>query len=417
VSGFSTRAIRASAHGPAVRQRATAVPIFQTATFAASDADELADVVTGRVPGFAYSRIDNPTTTALADAVAELESAEAAVAFASGMGAIHATLLSLVSAGDRIVASSTGYGTTRALLVGTFARLGVEVVFVDVTDHAAVARALAAAPTSVLYAETIANPTIVVADHVALARLAHDHGAVYVVDNTFASPAACRPAELGADLVVESATKYIGGHSDTVIGVVAGRGPLVEAIRSVAVDTGATAAPLNAFLALRGIATLAIRVERQSRTASALAARFEGADGVRRVLHPSLASHPQHAVAARQLDLPGAMLAVELEGGREAGAAFIDALTVPELTASLGSVHTMVVHPPSTTHRQLDAAALEEAGIAPGLLRVSVGLEDLDDLVADFERALEAARAVRAGPAADRAHADATVRRVAAPTA
>ncbi|HEU4673262.1 MAG TPA: aminotransferase class V-fold PLP-dependent enzyme [Candidatus Limnocylindrales bacterium] len=391
MSGFSTRAIRASAHGPAVRQRATAVPIFQTATFAAADADELAEVLTGAQPGFAYSRVDNPTTAALAAAVAELEGAEAAIAFASGMAAIHAALLSLLSAGDRIVASAAGYGTTRALLEGTFRRLGVDVAFVDVTDDAAVAAALAAGPTRVLYAETIANPTIVVADHARLAELAHANGATYVVDNTFASPAACRPAEWGADLVVESATKYIGGHSDTIVGVVSGREALIAPIRSLAVDTGGTPAPLNAFLALRGLATLGLRVEHQSRTAATLAARFEGASGVRRVLHPSLASHPQHAVAKRLLDVPGAMLALELEGGREAGRAFIDALTVPELTASLGSVHTMVVHPPSTTHRQLDAAALAEAGIAPGLLRVSVGLEDVDDLAADFEAGLAAA--------------------------
>ena len=223
MSGFSTRAIRASAHGPVVRQRATAVPIFQTATFAAADADELAEVLTGAQPGFAYSRVDNPTTAALAAAVAELEGAEAAIAFASGMAAIHAALLSLLSAGDRIVASAAGYGTTRALLEGTFRRLGVDVAFVDVTDDAAVAAALAAGPTRVLYAETIANPTIVVADHARLAELAHANGATYVVDNTFASPAACRPAEWGADLVVESATKYIGGHSDTIVGVVSGR--------------------------------------------------------------------------------------------------------------------------------------------------------------------------------------------------
>ncbi len=392
MSGFSTRAVRASAHGPTVRQRATAVPIFQTATFAAADADELAEVLTGAVPGYAYSRVDNPTTAALASAVAELEGAEAGLAFASGMAAIHATLLSLLSAGDRVVASAAGYGTTRALLEGTFRRLGVEVVFVDVTDEDAVAAALRANRTRALYAETIANPTIVVADHPRLAELAHDHGATYVVDNTFASPAACRPVEWGADLVVESATKYIGGHSDTIVGVVCGRETLIDPIRSLAVDTGATAAPLNAFLALRGLATLRLRVEHQSRTAASLAARLEAADGVRRVLHPSLASHPQHAVASRLLDVPGAMLAVELEGGRAAGRAFIDALTVPELTASLGSVHTMVVHPPSTTHRQLDAAALAEAGIAPGLLRVSVGLEDVDDLAADFEAGLEAAR-------------------------
>lgn len=398
MSGFSTRAIRAAARLPAVAQRPTAVPIYQTATFAAEDADELADVLTERVPGFAYSRIDNPTTAALAAAVADLESAEAGYAFASGMAAIHAALLSLVGAGDRIVASRTGYGTTQALLTGTFARLGVHVELVDLADHAAVEAALAAAPTRVLYGETISNPTIVVADHRALAALAHCHGATYVVDNTFASPAVSRPIEHGADLVVESATKYLGGHSDTVVGVVAGRTELIERVRAVQIDTGATAAPLNAFLALRGIATLGVRLERQSATATALAAWLDGRAGVAAVHHPSRPSHAQHGLAARQLDRPGAMLAFELEGGRDAGRAFIDALTIPELTASLGSVHTMVVHPPSTTHRQLDAAALVQAGIAPGLLRVSVGLEDADDLIADFDRALTAARGAAGEP-------------------
>jgi cystathionine beta-lyase/cystathionine gamma-synthase len=394
VSGFSTRAIRAAARLPDVAQRPTAVPIYQTATFAAADADELADVVTDRIPGFAYSRIDNPTTAALAAAVADLESAEAGYAFASGMAAIHAALLSLVAAGDRIVATRTGYGTTRSLLTGTFGRLGVDVELVDVTDHDAVERALATRPARVLYAETISNPTIVVADHAALAALAHRHGAAYVVDNTFASPAVCRPIEHGADLVVESATKYLGGHSDTVVGVVVGRAEAIGRIRAVQVDTGATAAPLNAFLALRGLATLGVRMEHQSATATALAAWLDGRAGVAAVHHPSRPSHPQHALAARELDRPGAMLAIELAGGRDAGRAFIDALTVPELTASLGSVHTMVVHPPSTTHRQLDPAALADAGIAPGLLRVSVGLEDVEDLVGDFDRALAAATRV-----------------------
>jgi cystathionine beta-lyase/cystathionine gamma-synthase len=393
VSGFSTRAIRAAARLPTVAQRPTAVPIYQTATFAAEDADELADVVTDRRPGYAYSRIDNPTAVALASAVAELEAAEAGYAFASGMAAIHAALLSLVRPGDRIVATHTGYGTTRNLLTGTFARLGIAVDWVDITDHEAVDGTLGAGPTRVLYAETISNPTIVVADHAALSTLAHRYGALYVVDNTFASPAVCRPLEHGADLVVESATKYIGGHSDTVVGVVAGRADLIGAIRAVQVDTGATAAPLNAFLALRGLATLDVRIERQSATASGIAAWLEGRAGIATVLHPSLASHPQHHVAARMLDRPAAMLALELAGGRPAGRAFIDALEIPELTASLGSVHTMVVHPASTTHRQLDAAALAAAGIAPGLLRVSVGLEDADDLVADFAQALDAAEA------------------------
>ena len=197
-----------------------------------------ATVLTGQRPGYAYGRIDNPTTAALARAVAELEGAEDGLAFATGMAAIHAALVSLVSAGDRIVATTASYGTTRAQLAGVLTRLGVTTEFVDVTDLAAVERALTAAPARVLYAETIANPTIVVADHAALAELAHRHGARYVVDNTFASPYLCRPAELGADLVVESATKYLAGHSDVLAGVVSGRHELVEAIRSVQVDTG-----------------------------------------------------------------------------------------------------------------------------------------------------------------------------------
>ena len=392
-AGFSTRAIRAAHRVPPVEQRSTSVPIYQTVTFSSEDAGQLGDVLTGRTPGYAYSRIDNPTVAALAAAVAELEGAESGFAFATGMAAIHATILSVVSAGDRIVATRAAYGTTRAQFSGVLARLGVSTEFVDVTDLAAVEAALTAAPTRVLYAETIANPTIVVADHDALAELAHRHGALYVVDNTFASPYLCRPIELGADLVIESATKYLSGHSDVLAGVVSGRRAMVEAIASVEVDTGAALAPHSAFLVLRGISTLAIRLERESATAALLAAWLERQDGVEQVYYPSLASHRQHAVARRELALGGGMLAFELAGGRSAGEAFIDALTIPELTASLGSVFTIVSHPPSTTHRQLDDAALTEAGIAPGLLRCSVGLEDADDLIADFEVGLAAARA------------------------
>jgi methionine-gamma-lyase len=392
-SGFSTRAIRAAHRAPPVDQRPTSVPIYQTVTFSSDDAAELGAVLTDDQPGYAYSRIDNPTVTALAAAVAELEGAEAGYALASGMAAIHASVVSLVSAGDRIVATRASYGTTRALFSDVLGRLGVTTAYADMTDANAVEAALAAAPTRILYAETIANPTIVVADHAALAEIAHRHGALYVVDNTFASPYLCRPLELGADLVVESATKYLSGHSDVLAGVVCGRSDLIDAIRTLQVDTGATLAPNSAFLVLRGIATLAIRMERHAATAAALAAWLERQAGVSHVFHPSLASHPQHEVAMRQLALGGGMLAFELAGGRAAGRGFIDALSIPELTASLGSVFTMVVHPPSTTHRQLDDAALASAGITAGLLRCSVGLEDLDDLVADFERGLAAASA------------------------
>lgn len=392
-AGFSTRAIRAAHRLPRVDQRPTSVPIYQTVTFASDDAAALGAVLTDEQPGYAYSRIDNPTVAALAFAIAELEGAEAGYALASGMAAIHAAIVSLVSAGDRIVATTASYGTTRSLFGQVLGRLGVTTEFVDVTDLAAVDAALAAAPTRLLYAETIANPTIVVADHAALAEVARRHGALYVVDNTFASPYLCRPLEFGADLVIESATKYLSGHSDVLAGVVSGRRELIERIRALQVDTGASLAPNSAFLVLRGISTLAIRMERHATTAAALAAWLERQGGVSRVYHPSLPSHPQHNVAMRQLAVGGGMLAFELAGGRAAGEAFIDALSIPELTASLGSVFTMVVHPPSTTHRQLDDAALATAGISPGLLRCSVGLEDLDDLVADFELGLGAARA------------------------
>jgi len=392
--GFATRAIRAATTAPQVNQHPNAVPIYQTATFSADTAREFAEVVNGA--GHAYSRISNPTTDALADAMAVLEGAEAGVVTASGMAAIHAALLALVSAGDRIVATKAIYGSTRSLLDHQFGRLGVAVDYVDITDLAAVEAAMASAPARVLYVETISNPTIVVADLAALAESAHRHGALLVVDSTFASPYLVQPLALGADLVVHSATKYVAGHSDVLAGAVVGRADHARAIRAVTVDTGGTLAPLAAFLVLRGITTLAIRMERHSSTALELARHLEGRPGVARVYYPWLDSHPQAAIARRQFRIGGGMLAVELEGGRTAGEAFIDGLTIPEKTASLGSIHTIVAHPPSSTHRQFDDIALAEAGIAPGLLRVSVGLEDLEDLVADFDAALAAARAAAA---------------------
>jgi methionine-gamma-lyase len=399
--GFSTRAIRAASRTPAVRQHPTSVPIYQTATFTSEDADRLGDVVGDPWSGYSYSRLSNPTTQALGDAYAELAGGEAGYAFASGMAAIHATLSSLLRAGDRVVASSALYGSTRTQLSGTFGRFGVDVEFIDVTDDDAVERALAAAPTKVLYAETSANPTTFLADHGALAAMAHRAGATYVVDNTFASTYVCQPLAFGADLVLESATKYLGGHSDLIAGVVAGPRPLVERVARAQVDTGATLGPFEAFLVLRGLLTLAIRMDRHAANALALGAWLERQAGVQRVLYPGLPSHPQRGVAEQQFreGNGGGMLAFEVDGGRAAGKAIIDALELRELTASLGSVHTMVVHPPSTSQRQLSEAELLASGIAPGLLRVSVGLEDVTDLIDDFEQALAAARAAAAVPA------------------
>jgi len=407
--GFSTRAIKASTAAPRVDQQPNSVPIYQAVTFSSEDAEELGAISTGQRPGYSYARLANPTGDALAAAMAELEDAEAGAVFSSGMAAIHAALLSVLEAGDRVVATRAIYGSTRTLLTERFGRLGIDVAFVDATNPAAVDAALAARPTRVLYVETISNPTIVVADLAILAGLAQRNGALLIVDNTFASPVLCQPLALGADLVIESLTKYVGGHSDTLGGSVCGSRERIALVKAVEVDTGATLAPFAAFLVLRGIATLDVRMARHAQTSRALAEWLEAQPGVARVYHPDLPSHPQHAVAARQFPHASGMLAFELAGGRAAGGAFIDALTIPERTASLGSIHTIVAHPPTTTHRQLSDAELAEAGIGAGLLRCSVGLEDLDDLVADFAQALEAARAAAAaaaGPAGSAPAAD-----------
>ena len=391
--GFGTRALRAATRAPKVEQEPDAVPIYQAVTFSAEDSADLGDILADRKPGYSYSRIDNPTSTALGAAVAEIEGAQAGFAFATGMAAVHATLLSLLSAGDHVVASQALYGSVRHLLEGVLGRLGIETTFVDITNLEAVAGAITDR-TRIVYAETIANPTIVIADIPALASLAHRRGLALVIDNTFASPYICRPIEHGADLVVEAATKWLGGHSDVLAGVVAGDRERIAAIRAVQIDTGGSAAPFSAFLVLRGLETLHVRMERSTATAQTLARLLESHQPqVRSVYYPGLSSHPQFAVAQRVLQAGGGMLAFDL-GERAAAAAFIDALSLPPRTASLGSVRTMTVHPPSSTHRQLDEEGLRQAGISAGLVRVSVGLEDAEDLAADFEGGLAAAQLV-----------------------
>jgi methionine-gamma-lyase len=385
--GFGTRAIKAATRAPKVEQGPSAVPIYQAATFHADDVDDYAQLIGFERPGYTYSRIENPTATAMASAFAELHGGEAGFAFGSGMAAIHGTLLSLLKAGDRVVSTHAVYGSTRALMQRVLGRLGVDVVFVDPTDLAAVERALGEAPTRLLYAETISNPTLVVADLAILAELAHRHGASVVVDNTFASPYLCRPLELGVDLVVESATKWLAGHSDVVAGAVVGDSGHIEAVRAVAIDTGGIVAPFSAFLVLRGMQSLHVRMDRHASSAQLIAEHLETVAEVRRVVYPGLPSHPQAPVAQRQLRNGGGILAVEL-AGRGAAAAFIDSLTIPPVTATLGSVVTYAVHPPTATHRQLDEQGLLDAGIPPGLVRLSVGLEDVDDLLRDVDEAL-----------------------------
>ncbi len=275
MNGFSTRAIRAATRPPKVDQQANSVPIYQSVTFSAGELDELGEILTDKRPGYAYARIANPTDEVLAAAIAELHGAEDGFVFATGMAAIHATLLSVLRSGDRIVCTRAVYGSTRSLLANVLGGIGIRTDFVDPTDLTSVETSLASEHTRVLYVETISNPTIVVADLEALAQLARRHGAIFIVDNTFASPYLCRPLDLGADLIVESATKFIGGHSDVLAGVAVGNRERIARLRAVQTDTGATLAPFAAFLVLRGLTTLALRMERHSATATALASWLE----------------------------------------------------------------------------------------------------------------------------------------------
>jgi cystathionine beta-lyase/cystathionine gamma-synthase len=376
--------------------RPLGLPVLRSAAFAFDSARDCADVLGGRVAGYSYSRIDNPTATAFAGAVAALEAPGVtdvgAEPFASGMAAIATTLLGHLCAGDEMIAPSECYGGTWSLLRRWLPRWGVHPVLVDVTDGAAV-RAALTPRTRMIYAETIGNPTLSVPDLPVLAGLAHRTGARLVVDSTIASPAVCRPLEHGADLVLHSATKFLGGHADATGGVAIGRSEHLGPVRQARIDLGGCLAPDEAFLLHRGLATLELRVGRQCATAAVLAEELAAHPAVRQVRYPGLASHPDHRTASRLFSAGrhGSLITLEVRGGRDGGMAFCDALRVVRIATSLGSVHSKVSHAASTSHRQLDDAALVAAGIAPGQVRLSVGVEDPGELLTDLRQALDVA--------------------------
>jgi cystathionine beta-lyase/cystathionine gamma-synthase len=383
--GFSTRAIKAASRVPDAPQPPVNVPIYATSTFEVADATELAELLEFARPGHSYSRYSNPTHDALERALAELEGAEAALVTASGMAAIHGVVLSILRSGDEILIPHAVYGGTIALARSILERSGIGHRTVDTTDAAAVEAALGPR-TKLLWLETISNPTTALADVAALVELAHDRGVMVAVDNTFATPALANPLAAGADVVVHSTTKYVGGHSDLMGGAIVGSAERVAAAREVVINAGGNASPWEAFLALRGLKTLALRMERHSSNALAVASALEGAPGVASVRYPGLASHPQHQLACRVLrnGMCGGMLAVDLSGGRAHGERFLERVRVAVHATSLGSVETLVSHPASSSHRQLADADLAAAGLTPGMLRVSIGLEDVEDLVADL---------------------------------
>jgi cystathionine beta-lyase/cystathionine gamma-synthase len=386
---LETRAI----HAPAAAltgSRPVSVPIYQTSVFAFDDAAACARALDDPGAGFAYSRYANPTTSALEAVAASLEGGQAALATSSGMGAINAVLLSSLRPGDHVIAQQCLYGGTFAVFTDLAARHGIDVSYVSGRDAGEVTAA--ATPRSrLLFLETIANPTIAVSDLPALMAAGHQAGLTCVVDNTFATPVLCRPIEHGADIVIHSATKYLGGHDDVTLGlVISAREQAHRPLWKHAVDLGVAADPFAAWLTLRGLKTLPLRMERHCANAAYLARKLAAHPAVTGVHWPGLPDHPDHDIARRILAGFGGMVAFDLAGGREAGMAFVTGLRLAALATSLGGAETLVLHPASTSHRQMDAATLRASGIAEGSVRVSVGLEHPDDLWADFEQALAA---------------------------
>jgi cystathionine beta-lyase/cystathionine gamma-synthase len=387
--GFATRAIH-GAVTPPIDQAVPSAPIYQTATYRFDTSEDYAETIAFRRAGFTYTRgYGNPTVEAFEAQIAGLEGTEAAFGFASGMAAIHTVVTSVVRSGDRIVAGSQLYGGAFHLFTEVLPRFGVRADLVDPHDLEAVRAALPGA--ALLYLETITNPAMSVADLPALGRLAADAGVPAAVDNTFASPYLCNPAAFGFGYVIHSATKYLGGHHDMTGGVVCCSAADRAHLRATVIDTGGTMAPFEAWLAMRGTMTLPVRMDRHAANALALASFLEAHPKVARVHYPGLASHPDHAVAERVLRGAGGMLALEVDGDVEAGMRVCDALELAWVATSLGGTHTLVGHAASTTHRQMDPDVRRAAGIADGLIRVSVGLEDVEDLIEDFDRALEKA--------------------------
>jgi cystathionine beta-lyase/cystathionine gamma-synthase len=395
--GEGTRAVHTPRPAPPA-QPPVGLTTYRSSTFEFETAQDYADVLGDVKAGYTYSRIDNPTVDAFALGVAALEAhgvdrAVAAQAFASGMAAISTVLLTLCGRDAHVVAPAAVYGGTFGVLDHVLSRFGVETTYVDVTDIDAV-RAAIRSETVAVWAETIANPTTAVADLPALAATCREAGVPLVVDSTFASPAVCRPLQWGADLVVHSATKYLGGHSDVTGGVVVGDVDLVARVRRSRIDLGGSLGPDDAFLLHRGLATLPLRMTRHCVTALAVAEALAEHPKVERIDYPGLAAHPQHELAGKLFDAGpegrryGAVVTIAPRGGRRAGMALCDGLRLARVATSLGGVHSLVSHVASTTHRQFDDEALSAARILPGAVRISIGLEDPEDLIRDIEAAL-----------------------------
>ena len=388
---LATRAVHAGqGHDPKTGAHAT--PIYQTSTFILGDVERGAALFAGEEGGNVYSRIGNPTVAAVEQKIADLEGAESAVAFASGMGATAAVLLSLLKSGDEVLILGPLYGGTRGLLEEMLPRFGITARAVSDEELES-----AVGPnTAMIYVESPTNPNLTIHDLALVGRVARDNGLISVADSTFATPYLTRPLEHGIHIALHSATKYLGGHGDLLGGLVVGPADLLESVRMEGLrHLGATMDPHVAFLLLRGMKTLHVRMAAHCTNARRVAEALSGHEGVRAVYYPGFEQHAGHAVAARQMDDFGGMVSVEFEGGRPAAAAFLESLKLFDHAVSLGDVASLACHPASTTHQLLPKEMLDAEGVTEGLVRLSVGIEAADDLVADVLQAAEAAARVR----------------------
>ena len=366
------------------------VPIYQTSTFAFRNAAHGAALFAGEEDGFIYTRIGNPTIRALEDSVAELENGCGGIATSSGMGAVCTVYLALLESGAHMVSTASVYGPSRGLMEKDFSRFGVQSTYVDTSDVIQVEKALRS-NTKVVYLETPANPTMQVTDIEQVSALAHAHGCLVVVDNTFASPYLQRPLDLGADVVLHSVTKFINGHADVVGGIIVAKDTdIYKRLRKTMINSGCNMDPHQAFLVLRGLKTLGVRIERAQQSAIQIARWLETQPEVKAVRYIGLESHPQHELCQRQMSGFGSMISFELEGGMEAGQRLMDHVRVATLAVSLGGVETLIEHPASMTHASISPEDRRLAGYSDGLVRYSVGLEDVNDLIADLRQALDA---------------------------
>ncbi|NLN74138.1 MAG: PLP-dependent transferase [Bacteroidales bacterium] len=365
------------------------VPIYQTSTFGFKSADHGASCFAGEDDGYIYTRIGNPTVTALEKIVAKLEKAYGGIAVCSGMAAVNTIYMGLLNQGDHMIGSEAVYGPSRVVMEKQWSRFGVEATFVDTSDIEKVKQAIKP-NTKVLYIETPANPTMCITDLKACVELAHQHGILVVVDNTFSSPVLQRPIEFGVDVVFHSMTKFINGHADIVAGIVLAKDKEVYTkLRDIMVGVGFNMDPTQAYMVLRGLKTLTIRVNHQQESAKKVAEWLENHPKIEWVKYPGLKSHPHYELAKQQMDGPGSMLSFELKGGLEAGKVLMNNVKLAMLAVSLGGVESLIQHPASMTHAKMDRESKLKAGISDGLVRFAVGIEDVNDIIEDLAQALE----------------------------